>query len=134
MWSLWVLLLFVLLVLLLLFFFWSLWESLPKVALALKPLKFFWMIKLTTPATASEPQAAEAPPVTTSTRWMMPLGRVGRSTPPIAGGPPELGLEVTTRWPSNRTRVRTTPKPRRSTVSRPASPWEELPECEPLAS
>ena len=60
------------------------------------------MIRLTTPATASEPQEAEAPPVTTSTRWMTRLGMVERSTPPIAGGPPELGLEVTTRWPSNR--------------------------------
>ena len=51
--------------------------------ITLKPVKFLLMTRLTTPATASEPQAAEAPPVTTSTRWMRLLGMVERSTPPV---------------------------------------------------
>src|SRR6188768_184369 len=97
-----------------------------------RPLKRLLITRLTTPATASEPHWADAPPVTISTRSMMFEGRVERSTPPIAGALSELGLEVTTRWRSNRTRVRTTPRLRRLTVSRPASPCEALPECEPL--
>ena len=71
------------------------------------------MMKLTTPATASEPQAAEAPPVTTSTRWTTALGKVVMSTPPVR-------LEFTMRWPSNRTRVRLMPRLRRLSRFAPA--------------
>ena len=83
--------------------------------LALKPLKFLLRTKLTTPATASEPQAAEAPPVTTSTRWMTAEGRVVMSTPPVM-------LEATTRWLSNRIRVLVVPRLRRLRSFAPAVP------------
>jgi hypothetical protein len=47
----------------------------PKVKLALKPSNSLSSTRLTTPATASEPQAAEAPPVTTSTRFTNVCGQ-----------------------------------------------------------
>src|SRR6185312_11151931 len=83
----------------------------------LKPVNVLSITKLTTPATASEPQAADAPPVTTSTRWTTALGRVVMSTPPVR-------LEFTTRWPSNRTRVRLMPRLRRFSRFAPAVPGE----------
>ena len=50
------------------------------------PVKFLLMIRLMTPETASEPQAAEAPPVTTSMRWIMVLGMTeGRRRQPMRG-------------------------------------------------
>src|SRR5262249_53287211 len=80
--------------------------------LALKPSKFLFSTTLTTPATASEPQAAEAPPVTTSIRCTSTEGMVERSTPPETE-------DATTRWPSNKTKVRRTPNWRRLTTSMP---------------
>src|SRR3569832_2175341 len=80
--------------------------------LALKPSKFLFKTTLTTPATASEPQAAEAPPVTTSIRCTKTEGMVERSTPPDIE-------DATTRWPSNMTSVRSTPNWRRLTTSMP---------------
>src|ERR1035437_11203249 len=74
--------------------------------LALKPVKLLLMIRLTTPETASDPQAAEAPAVTTSTRWTRLEGITLRSTPPESWGD-------TIRWPSNRTRFRLVPSWRR---------------------
>src|ERR1700739_413089 len=76
----------------------SLYSRLP-----LKPVKFLLRIRLITPATASEPQSAETPPVTTSTRETRVPGIVLRSTPPLT-------FENTTRWPSNSTRVRRLPR------------------------
>ena len=73
------------------------------------------MRMLTTPATASEPQAAEAPPVTTSIRSTRLEGIVLMSTPPCT-------LEDTTRCPSNSTRLRLKPRLRSETRFRPATP------------
>src|ERR1700733_3236132 len=87
-----------------------------------QPVKFLLRTKLTTPATASEPQAAEAPPVTMSTRWTIAEGRVVVSTPP-------LRLEDATRWLSNRISVRVTPRLRRLRKLMPAVPGEPPP-CE----
>jgi len=63
---------------------------------------------LTTPATAPEPQAADAPPVTMSTDLIKTVGTVLRS----------LSLEK--RRPSSSTSVRLMPRPRRSTGAIPA--------------
>src|SRR6185312_5486798 len=60
-------------------------------------------MKLTTPATASEPYTADAPPVTTSTRVIRICGRTSVSTVPSS-------LDGATRWPFSRIRVRETPK------------------------
>src|ERR1019366_1599320 len=85
-----------------------------------QPVKFLLSTKLTTPATASEPQAAEAPPVTISTRWIIAEGSVEMSTPPVR-------LETTTRWLSNRIRVLVMPILRRLTRFAPALPGEPPP-------
>ena len=74
-------------------------SEMPYCSVASKPLSFFLRMKLVTPATASEPQAADAPPVTTSTRSTRLVGIEFRSTRPVA----VLG---TTRRPSISTRVR----------------------------
>src|SRR5271154_5623017 len=91
----------------------------------LKPSKFLLRTKLTTPATASEPQAAEAPPVTTSTRETIADGKVETSTPPVM-------LDTTTRWPSNRTRVLVMPRLRRLRMSTPSVPEKPPPFWLPL--
>src|SRR6185312_11633897 len=83
--------------------------------LALKPVKSLLMITLTTPETASEPQDAEAPPVTTSTRWIRLTGMTERSWPPLTMGD-------TARWPLNRTRVLFDPILRRLTLEMPSAP------------
>ncbi len=70
------------------------------------------MMKLTTPAIASEPYTAEAPPVTTSTRSISAGGMLFRSTTPSV-------LAPTMRRPLTSTRVREGPRPRRSTVAVP---------------
>ena len=80
------------------------------------PSKLSFSTKLTTPAMASEPYTAEAPPVTTSTRSMRPAGMVPMSTTP------ELD-EAGTRSPSTRIRVRCGPRPRRSRVEKSSPPW-----------
>ena len=58
----------------------------PPWTLALKPVNFLSMMKLTTPAIASEPQEAEAPPVTTSTRWIRSCGSSLTSVMPVHVG------------------------------------------------
>ena len=67
----------------------------------------------TTPATASEPYTAEAPPVSTSMRSMNCAGMVFMSTAI------EPGLPDTKRRPSTSTSVRSMPRLRRSTVETP---------------
>ena len=69
-----------------------------------------------TPAMASEPYTAEAPPVTTSTRSIRPAGMVPMSTTPEVD-------EAGTRSPSTRIRVRCGPRPRRSRVEKDSPPW-----------
>ena len=81
----------------------------------LNPEKFLSVIKLTTPATASDPQEAEAPPVTTSTLWIRPCGNSLTSVPPVVSTP-------TTLWPSISTRVRLVPRLRNDKVERPSVP------------
>src|ERR1700712_418201 len=89
--------------------------------LALKPVKLLLTIRLMTPDTASEPQAADAPAVTTSTRWISEAGMIDRSTPPVMIGD-------TTRWPSNKIRLRFAPRLRRLTPETPSAPeLEALP-------
>src|SRR4051812_33769100 len=63
---------------------------------------------LTTPATAPEPQAAEAPPVTISTRPTRLVGTKLRLLSPMK------------RRPLTRVRVRARPRPRSSTGAVPA--------------
>ena len=81
----------------------------PPCTSILVPTNWLSSCTLTTPATAPEPQAAEAPPVTTSTPLIRIEGMLARS----------LSLEK--RRPSSSTRVRLTPRPRRSTGARAAS-------------
>ena len=76
------------------------------------PSKSSLRMKLTTPAIASDPYTAEAPPVSTSMFWISEFGIVLMSTVP-------LELVGTTRLPSMRTSVRFEPRPRRSTVAVP---------------
>ena len=82
------------------------------------------MMKLTTPATASAPYTAEAPPVRMSTRSTSEVGMKFRSaeTAPID----EVGLPPISRRPSISTRVRDEPRPRRLTVAVPLEPLETL--------
>jgi hypothetical protein len=87
------------------------WLSPPLISPA-KPSRFFLKMRFTTPATASEPQAAEAPPVTTSTRSIMMVGMTFRSTRPVA-------VEGVKRSRSTSTRVRLAPRLRRFTRFRP---------------
>jgi hypothetical protein len=47
-----------------------------------RPVRFSFRMKLTTPATASDPYAADAPPVTTSMRSTSVLGIMLVSTVP----------------------------------------------------
>ena len=90
----------------------------PALISYLKPLNFLSRMKLTTPATASEPYTAEAPPVTTSTRLTSIWGSESTSTVPP-------WLDGATRRPSTRIRVRAAPRARRFSVL-------ELPLPEPL--
>ena len=82
------------------------------------------MMKFTTPATASEPYTAEAPPVRMSTRCTRAVGMKFRSAAmePIAA----VGLPACSRLPSIRTTVRFDPNPRRLTVAVPLEPLETL--------
>ena len=76
-------------------------------------------MKLTTPPTASEPYEAEAPPVTTSTRWTSSCGKRLMSGTPVM-------LAGTTRWPSSSVRVRMVPRPRSENELRPCAPLDVL--------
>ncbi|MNX80246.1 hypothetical protein D3C86_1119010 [compost metagenome] len=80
----------------------------PYSAPSLPPVNLRSMPMFTTPATAPEPQAAEAPPVTTSALFTSTEGMLFRS------------FSLDTRRPSIRTRVRLMPRPRRSTGALPA--------------
>src|SRR5699024_4225602 len=72
-------------------------------------------LKLMTPATASDPYTAEAPPVTTSMPLMRPCGNVLRSTSPEV-------VEPTTRCPFSMISVRSEPRALRLAVLSPLSP------------
>ena len=76
-------------------------------------------MKLTTPPTASEPYDADAPPVTTSTRFTSSCGNWLTSVTPVT-------LAPTTRWPSSRVRVRIVPRPRRLSELKPWMPLDVL--------
>src|SRR5678816_3878235 len=89
------------------------------------PSKFFCMMKLTTPATASAPYTAEAPPVSTSTRCTRAEGMKFTSEPRPDGV--EAGSPGTRRRPSISTRGRATPRPRRFRVAVPVAPLEIVP-------
>ena len=78
------------------------------------------MMKFTTPATASAPYTAEAPPVTTSTRSIRLAGMKFRSGAVLTA--PAAGVPGWRRRPSIRTSVRLAPRPRRSTVAVPVAP------------
>ena len=83
--------------------------------LASTPVKLRLVTKLTTPATASAPYTAEAPPVTRSTRSSSDTGTLLVSTtPPSVAG--------TMRLPLNSTSVRLLPMPRRSMEAVPLEP------------
>ncbi|MEI9963423.1 MAG: hypothetical protein WDM92_00570 [Caulobacteraceae bacterium] len=90
---------------------WYSWSSPSSVMLydasPWSPFICFFRMRFTTPATASEPQLAEAPPVTTSTRSIIIGGIRLRSESPMSW----LGVA---RTPSINSRVRTSPRPRRS--------------------
>ena len=75
------------------------------------------MMKFTTPAMASEPYTAEAPPVTTSMRSISAAGIWLMSGEGF--GLPVLGSPTPSRRPSTSTRVRCGPRPRRFTVVMP---------------
>src|SRR6478672_1956293 len=77
-------------------------------------------MKLTTPATASEPYTAELPPVTTSTRSMRSVGIVFVSTRKSPT------LPVMWRRPLTSTSVRDSPRPRRSRMLRPLVPMKRV--------
>src|SRR5258708_30415919 len=93
----------------------------------LTPSKFFFMMKLTTPATASAPYTAEAPPVRMSTRSTSEVGTKFRSA--ATAEIDEVGLPPISRRPSISTRVRAEPRPRRLTVAVPLEPLETLEPC-----
>ena len=80
-----------------------------------RPSKSSRSLKLTTPATASEPYTADAPPVTISTRWISEGGMTFTSTTPL----PFAG---TRRRPSSRTSVEVVPSPRNWTLPCPPLP------------
>lgn len=73
-------------------------------------------MKLTTPATASAPYTALAPPVSTSTRSTRIRGMEPISTADVPCNPP------TWRRPSTSTSVRSTPRPRRLSRLAPSTP------------
>ena len=79
------------------------------------PLKFLFSTKLTTPATASAPYTADAPPVTRSIRSSRATGMALVSTRPDKS-------EGTARRPLINTSVRCGPRPRRSIVAIPPEP------------
>ena len=99
----------------------------PPFTFSLKPSNFLLRTKLATPATASEPQEAEAPPVTMSTRCSSIWGISLISTTPCV----EVGMM---RSPSIMTRVRWVPTPRMFSVERPLTPLElpPLPKVAPV--
>ena len=80
-------------------------------------------MKLTTPATASEPYTADAPAVTTSTRSTMRAGTMST----LADD--ENGLPKGRRLPSISTSVRCEPKPRRLRVDVPLAPFATSAVC-----
>ncbi len=95
------------------------WASAPSPASVLphwpsssSPWKFLRSLKFTTPATASAPYTAEAPPVMISTPSIAEVGMVFRSITRAA-------LAGWARRPSSSTRVRLAPRPRRFTVEMP---------------
>ena len=73
-------------------------------------------MKFTTPATASAPYTAEAPPVMTSTLSIIADGMVLMSTTSAA-------LAGWVRRPSTSTRLRLVPRPRRLAVEMPPCGW-----------
>ncbi len=79
------------------------------------PSKSDLVITLMTPATASEPYTADAPPVITSTRSINSAGIILKSTMLLDGTPPMK------RRPLRSTRLRLSPRLRRST--------ELMPDC-----
>ncbi len=87
----------------------SAYLEMPALKSYLKPSNFLSSTKFTTPATASEPYTAEAPPVTTSTRVISIWGRTSTSVVPF-------WLDGATRLPSSRIRVRCAPRARRFSV------------------
>ena len=89
------------------------------------PSKSFFMMKLTTPPIASDPYAADAPPVSTSTRSTIAAGIWFRSGAADAVVTPPYGM----RRPSTSTSVRGEPRPRRLTVAVPVAPFETLAFC-----
>ncbi len=85
------------------------------------PSKSFFMMKLTTPPIASDPYAADAPPVSTSTRSTIAAGIWLRSAAADAEVMPPYGM----RRPSTSTSVRGEPRPRRLTVAVPVAPLRD---------
>src|SRR5690606_39595451 len=88
------------------------------------PSKSSIMMKLTTPATASAPYTAEAPPVSTSTRSINAAGiwlRSGDAAPFCVGSPGIRRRLLTS------TRVRCDSRLRRLTVAAPVAPFDRLP-------
>ncbi len=77
------------------------------------PSKSFFKMKLTTPATASAPYTEDAPPVTTSTRWIAAAGMELMSTAILA-------FTGIARRPSISTRLRLGARPRKLSVEAPA--------------
>src|SRR6185437_5731048 len=76
---------------------------------------FLSVMKLTTPAMASEPQEADAPPVTTSTRWIRIWGNSLMSGTPVTFA----GMK---RWLSNWVSVRMVPRTNILKEARPLVP------------
>ncbi len=85
----------------------------PASAFTSTPVNSLLVMTLTTPAKASEPHAADAPPVTMSMRCTSESGIKFISTPPSA-------LDEATRRPLNNTKVRKNPAPLKSTRLDPA--------------
>ena len=83
------------------------------------------MMKFTTPATASEPYTAEAPPVRMSTRSIIAVGIWLMSGAAEAACTPPYGM----RRPSISTRVRVEPRPRRFRVAVPVAPFDTVTFC-----
>src|SRR5215475_14388802 len=78
------------------------------------------MMKFTTPATASEPYTADAPPVSTSTREISGAGMALMSTGQ------KVGLPAGKRLPSISTSVRDGPRLRRLAADVPVAPFDRL--------
>ena len=85
----------------------------PPSSVAFTPSRLSSKRKFTTPATASDPYAAEAPPVTMSTPSMSACGMAFVSTGPSR-------IPETKRLPSTSVSVRCAPRPRRSSMFLPA--------------